>query len=414
MQTTRSEFIRATALGVAAAAGLPGLLRAQPTGADKKESYGDAASEPAQARDRTIIDFHNHWTSPGEIELLSRRSTAPRIYTDPSGQKIQVSKSAGTYPGGSHPLSVAQIDVEARVRHLDEAGVRLQVVSTVGSSYDGLLSPEEARPLWRAHNDDLAELVRKHPGRFVGLASIPTANPQWGAEELERAHKDLGLFGATLPVDAFISLAGARALAPIFEVAQRHGSHIYLHRGSAGANIPGQHPELGDTNHYFGLPEGIDPSSLAAASLPGDNASARNALATTTHLAIATVTLTLTNFLDPYPDVTVQVLMLGGSISFVAEQIGLAARRAGGPDPVERLRRVYLDTGPYSQSPRGVALAAKVFGADRVLFGSDFGPSPSISPLIAAVNQAELTPEEKSLIFVENARRLLRARGVAV
>lgn len=414
MKTTRSEFLRTAALGVATAAGLPGLLRAQPSATDRPESYGGGAAEPPEASAGKIIDFHNHWTSPGEIELLSQRTSAPRIFVNASGQRVQVSKSAGTYPGGSRPLAPAQVDVEARLRHLDQAGVAHQVVSTVGSSYDGVISPEEARPLWRAHNDDLAGLVRKYPARFSGLASIPTANPQWGAEELDRAHRDLGLIGATLPVDAFVTLAGARQLAPIFEVAQKHGSHIYIHRGSAGANISGQHPELGDTNRYFGLPNAVDPTDLTGASLPGDNPSARNVLATTTHLAIATITLALTDFLDRYPDVTVQVLMLGGSVSFVAEQISLAARRSGGPDPVERLRRVYLDTGPYGESPRAVALAAKVFGADRVLFGSDFGPNPAIAPFIASVNAAPLTAEEKRLIFVENARRLLRRHNVAV
>jgi len=412
---TRRQFIRAAALGAAAAGTLPGLLRGQTSPGAKPESYGNGDSEPPQAVNRQIVDFHNHWITPREIELLSRRTEAPRIIVGADGQKIQVSKAAGTYPAGTHPLSEAQYDVESRIRHLDKAGVHHQVVSTAGASYDGVIPPDEARPIWRAHNEDLAELVRKYPDRFSALASLPTGNPQWAAEELDRAHRELGLIGATLPVDAFVSLEGARSLAPVFEVAQKHGSHIFVHRGAAGLNVPGQHPELGDdTNHYFGLPRGIDPSRLHESAVPGDNANARYTLATTTHLAIATITLALTDFLDPYPDVSVQVLMLGGSISFVAEQVGLSARREGGPNPADRLRRIYVDTGPYSKSPRGIALAAKVFGADRVLFGSDFGAQPELSTFIAAVQGARLSPEEKDLIFTGNGRRLLAAHGVTL
>jgi hypothetical protein len=42
--------------------------------------------------------------------------------------------------------------------------------------------------------------------------------------------------------------------------------------------------------------------------------------------------------------------------------------------------------------PRGIALAAKVFGVDRI-------------------KQAALTPEDKQQIFVENGRRLFEAKG---
>jgi predicted TIM-barrel fold metal-dependent hydrolase len=99
--------------------------------------------------------------------------------------------------------------------------------------------------------------------------------------------------------------------------------------------------------------------------------------------------------------------MIGGSISFVSEQIELAAERSGLPDPRKKLRRIYLDTGASGRGPRGIALAAKVFGSDRILFGTDYGPWPSTAPFIAAVNHAALRPEEKRGVFVENGRSIL-------
>jgi len=38
--------------------------------------------------------------------------------------------------------------------------------------------------------------VRAHPDRFAGFATLPTADPQAAADELERAATELGLVGA--------------------------------------------------------------------------------------------------------------------------------------------------------------------------------------------------------------------------
>jgi predicted TIM-barrel fold metal-dependent hydrolase len=360
---TRREFLQTTTIGFAA-----GALAASRT----------TAQTAAQTAARVSVDWHAHWIGPHVVELLNKRGS-PRP-----------------------PQGGAWFDLDARLKHLDEVGVERQVLSYIGAAYDGVMPPEEARACWRAQNDDVAAVAKKYPARFSGLATLPTADVNAAADELERAHRELGLLGATLPLDAFVSLAGARALAPIFAVAQKHRSHIFVHRGVASADIPGQHPETGDTNAYFGAPRGP--------AIAGDNASARTLLITATHLATGVITLALTDFLDAYPDVTVQVAMMGGSISSVAEQIQMAAEEAGQPIPPARFRRVYLDTGQSGRGPRGIALATKVFGADRILFGTDSGPAASIAPVIESVGRAAIAPEEKRMIFVDNGRRLLESK----
>src|SRR5207253_8815576 len=178
------------------------------------------------------------------------------------------------------PQGNGWFDIDARLRDMDANNVRRQVLAWVGGAFDGALPPAEARPLWRAQNDDLSALVGKHPARFSALASLPTANLAWAAEELERAHAELGLIGAVLPLDAFVSLAGANALAPIFDVAQKHRSHIIVHRGAASTDVPGQQSEAGATDAYFGL---IRPQRGAAP--PQPDLAARTALVTASHLA---------------------------------------------------------------------------------------------------------------------------------
>jgi len=373
--TTRRRFLRTAALGLGATA-VPRAARA----------FGNQPATSAGAR--AIVDWHAHWVGPHVVELLAARS------------------------GPRPPQGAGWFDIDARLRDMDANGVQRQVIAWVGGAFDGVLPPEDARPLWRAQNDDVSALARKHPRRFSGLASLPTANVGWAADELRRAHNDLGLIGAVLPLDAFVSLAGARALAPIFDAAQKLRSHIFVHRGAAGADIPGQQPEAGAANSYFGLPAAGAPGGGRPSAAPGDNLQARTLLATATHLASGVITLAFTDFLDAYPDVTVQVAMMGGAIASVTEQIELAAEEAGSRLPAKALKKVYLDTGQSGRGPRGIALAAQVFGADRLLFGSDSGPVATLGPTIASVTRAEISDADKALIFSGNARRLLASKGV--
>lgn len=401
MASTRRKFIQIAGLSAAAGALLPRRLSAAAVD-------GGVYAPPRGS----IVDWHTHWIGPRVTALLKERAVGPKLVINEQGERFQVPRGATEPRAGAKPQDPVWYDVDVRLAHLDKVGVARQVIGFTGSSYDGVLSPDEARPFWRAQNEDIAELVRAHPGRFLGLATLPTGDIPAAAAELDRAHTELGLIGATLPLDAFINLESARTLAPIFAVAQRHKSHLYIHRGEAAPTVPKETPEVGASNAYFGLPATRQPNG-SLPDLPGDHAWARSTLITNTHLAAGAITLSLTDLLDPYPDVTVQLTMIGGSIAHLAEAIEQRTDRDGLPSPIPKLRRIYLDTGATGRGPRGITLAAKVFGADRILFGSDYGPWPSIEPFIKGVADAAITPEERRLIYVENGRALLAAKGLA-
>jgi predicted TIM-barrel fold metal-dependent hydrolase len=106
--------------------------------------------------------------------------------------------------------------------------------------------------------------------------------------------------------------------------------------------------------------------------------------------------------------------MLGGSIPYVIEHIQQSARRSGGADPIEKLRRLYLDPGPYSLTPRSVVSAVRAIGADRILFGSDYGPSPDVGAAIKSLDASELTEDERHQIYEGNGLKLLKKTGVSI
>jgi len=148
--------------------------------------------------------------------------------------------------------------------------------------------------------------------------------------------------------------------------------------------------------------------------IPADTEYARWNLISNSHLAAGGITLGLTDFLDPYPDVTVQIVMLSGFLSYLVDSIVPAAQRAGVKDPLAKLRRLYIDPGPYSRIGDWVQLACAKIGADRILFGSDYGVNGGqrgdIAPALATLDEA-LTAQQRDLIYVENSRALLKLKG---
>lgn len=353
-----------------------------------------AQAVAAAASPRVLVDWHSHFVSQTEVRLLGARRTVPRILMAPDGTTRVENPTTVSTPAGQ-PSEYSPSDVDARIRHLDEHGIARQLLShTVALGLDATLPLHELKPLFRGFNDELGRVIREHPSRFLAVAALPSADPAWAADELKRAQHELGFIGGSLPLNAFATLEGARTLAPVFKTAQGLRSHFFVHRGPANAAVPGQPPLV----------------------VPTDSDFLRWSLINNTHLTAGGITLGLTDFLDPYPDVSVEIVMLAGFLPYLTDTWVQAAQRNGIANPLERLRRLYVDPGPYSRNGDWVRLAAEKLGADRILFGSDYGVGGGsrgdVGPALATLDKS-LTELERQLIYIDNSRDLLRAKGFA-
>jgi predicted TIM-barrel fold metal-dependent hydrolase len=75
---------------------------------------------------------------------------------------------------------------ERRIKFMDESGIDVQVLSYGAGSPQNITDKTLAIELCREANDKLANLVKLHPTRFAGLATLPVADPAAAGEELNR------------------------------------------------------------------------------------------------------------------------------------------------------------------------------------------------------------------------------------
>ena len=110
--------------------------------------------------------------------------------------------------------------------------------------------------------------------------------------------------------------------------------------------------------------------------------------------------------LDAYPRVTFQVVNLGGTLPFIFERLESIARHRNpdAPFPTERLRRIWYDCA--SLGPRALEAAVKLFGADRIMLGSDY-PIFKDDPYAHALAPAELSPQDIQQIAWKTALDLV-------
>ncbi|MBX9702061.1 MAG: hypothetical protein K2X74_21680, partial [Acetobacteraceae bacterium] len=107
---------------------------------------------------------------------IEEHFTAPHLTAriDPEAVRRRGFRPRRLAPGAVNPMELAAEIGPRRLALMDEAGIRMQVLSLTGAGPDLLPGPEGVA-LAAALNDQLAEAVARAPDRFAGFAALPMA-----------------------------------------------------------------------------------------------------------------------------------------------------------------------------------------------------------------------------------------------
>jgi uncharacterized protein len=286
----------------------------------------------------------------------------------------------------------ALIDLDARWRTIDPFGDYRQILTLAVPPLDELGDPAAAAELARAANDELADLVARHPDRFAGFVSaLPMSDPQAAAAELDRAMSQLGAVGAQLHTNVGGAPLDEPRFEVIFEVVTSRGGALWLHptRSPVWSDYPAEPTSRYGIWWSLGWPY---------------------------ETSVAMARLVYTGCFDRFPRLTVithhagaMVPHFAGRLASPVEDPDRDAIVAGLKDqPIEYFRRFYADTAMFGAS-HAVRCAVEFFGADHVLFGTDMplgGPNV-VADTIADIASLDLPEADEAAIFAGNARRLL-------
>jgi 5-carboxyvanillate decarboxylase len=123
-----------------------------------------------------------------------------------------------------------------RIEEMDASGVNVQVLSLANPGVEQF-EPSDGTAMARQTNDELSEVIKKHPDRYIGLAALAPQDPQGAASELERAVKTLGFKGAKINSHVRGEYLDHKKYRVIFEMAAKLDVPIYLHPNAPSPTI---------------------------------------------------------------------------------------------------------------------------------------------------------------------------------
>ena len=323
------------------------------------------------------IDIHNHFAPAEYLELLIGQKGYPSVERRNGGYFLQVE------PLQAYQLQPGMFQVETRLKDMDAAGIDIHVVSCIVPAGEVTPDPGLNLALAQAANEGIARVVREHPERFVGMATLPLLTPSEAVKELDRAVNELGFRAVMLTSNVGGKSLDDLDLWPVYERLEE-------------LDVPAMiHPSW--------------PLMIPQAMRQWRMVQVLGFLFDTT---LAMTRIILSGLMERYPNLKFILCHCGSTIPYVIGRINRGAglgsegtAEIGDRPPSEYFKRVYLDTVCYHQP--SIMLAYATSGLDQLLYGSDYPYGP-IAPTVVDVEGLEIPQEEKAAIMSENARRLLK------
>jgi predicted TIM-barrel fold metal-dependent hydrolase len=309
---------------------------------------------------------HVHYFSRAYVDLLAAAGADERMLND-----------------ARRVVTATSDDVAERLAVMDGSAVERQILSmSAATPYfaDRTAAVRGAQFI----NDEHATLCRNHPERFSFFAALPMPHVDAALTEIPRAFDDLHAAGVTFTTSINGRPLTDPAFEPVFAELNRRAAVVFLHPAGFGCE-----------SHL------IEDSGLSwPVGAPVED-------------AICAMQLLQAEFPRRFPRLKIIVPHLGGFLPFIRYRLDKARRMPGGDPASVQLRKLWYDTA--NGEPDALAHAVNVYGADRILFGSDY-PYWTGDAYLHAVHYLEqigLSEYDIAAIRNGNARRLFEVEELS-
>lgn len=277
---------------------------------------------------------------------------------------------------------------EGRLAEMDRLGIDMQLLLLTSPGVQ-LFDKDTANALAASSNDQLADMIRRWPTRFDGLAAVAPQDPPAAVKELERAVTKLGLRGLVINSHTRGEYLDDTKFWSILEACEALGVPLYIH-----PNTPS--PAMIEPF----LPRALDAAIYGFACETG----------------LHVLRMIVAGVFDRFPRLQVVLGHLGEGLPYWLYRIDfmhagiVRADRCPGARPLQRApSQVLRENFHYTTSGMcwepAISYVHKLLGADRVMYAMDY-PYQVVAEEVAAMDALPMSDEHRKMFFQTNAERV--------
>jgi aminocarboxymuconate-semialdehyde decarboxylase len=344
------------------------------------QSAGRSAGGPARA-----IDIHHHYFAPELVNEIKQHGNALGIeyYTPKDSRESPLSIQ---FPKGNRlNLDPRLAEIEKRLEIMNQGSIAIATVEVQTSAVGYELDGSRGESWSKLYNEAIQSLVKRHPNRFAGIATVPLQDPSRAAKVLEYAIVNLKMSGVTIASNVVGKYYDSKDFDPFWKKAEELDVMMIMHpEWVAGSDKMGG----------YGL--------RTVCGNPAD-----------TTLSVGY--MIYSGVFDRFPKLKLALLHGGGFFPYHLGRFdrGLNSGSGAGPSriaasqpPSKYLKNLYFDNLVYRVET--VEYLKRMVGTEHVMVGTDYPYDLGDWMAAEKIQQMNCTDAERDAMLHGNARNLLR------